>query len=240
MTIKQKIGAFLLPRLPISRRAFDLLRFETNAMMTRCIARLSPIAIARRRRLRRMDGIKVNLGSGGEGLAGWVNVDVRRHHHDQSLAWDIRRGLPFRDGQVSVLMAEHVIEHLDDRHEVPGLLREIHRALAPGGVVRIVVPDGERWVRAYVSGDPGAWSDLGFAQLPIDMPTAMTMLNHVFHQGGEHQFAWDFETLALALRSAGFRKVVKSSFGVSSRAGLAIDLAHHAPYSLYVEAIKDD
>jgi len=33
----------------------------------------------------------------------------------------------------------------------------------------------------------------------------MTMINHVFHQGGEHQFAYDFEIIRWALNNAGFQ-----------------------------------
>lgn len=64
------------------------------------------------------------------------------------------------------------------------------------------------------------------------------MINHIFHQSGEHLFAYDFETLSWALRHAGFREIVKQSFRQSCDPELAIDQENHAPYSLYVEARK--
>ena len=66
----------------------------------------------------------------------------------------------------------------------------------------------------------------------------MHVINHVFHQGGEHLFAYDFETLAWALQQAGFSTVNQMSYRTSRDPKLAIDQDNHAPYSLYVEAVK--
>jgi predicted SAM-dependent methyltransferase len=238
MTFKQRVGSILFPRLPVTRRTFDLFRFELNAAVTRVLVRVSPRYRRRRRALTHVSGLLVNLGSGGQGHPGWVNVDVMRHHSDQSLPWDLRRSLPFRDGQVALVFAEHVLEHLEFREEVPRLLRELHRVLAPGGRVRIIVPDGERWLRAYASDDPAAWAGLGVPELPADTPTRMALVNHVFHQHGEHYFAYDFETLTYVLAGAGFTTIERRAFRDSGADRLAIDQAHHAPYSLYVEAEK--
>jgi hypothetical protein len=89
-----------------------------------------------------------------------------------------------------------------------------------------------------VSNDQARWASLGIGKLPADIPTSMAMLNHVFHQCGEHHFAYDFETLAWALRQAGFLDVRQCSFGESSDPLLAIDRQEHSNYSLYVEAKK--
>jgi len=51
-------------------------------------------------------------------------------------------------------------------------------------------------------------------------------------------YAYDFETLAVRLRMAGFQEIHKMSFQTSHAAALQDDLANHRPYSLYVEAIK--
>jgi hypothetical protein len=62
------------------------------------------------------------------------------------------------------------------------------------------------------------------------------MVNHIFHQKGEHHFAYDFETLAWVLKQAGFEKVRKCSYRNSPDPELRIDQPNHQPYSLYVEA----
>lgn len=238
MTLKQKLGKIILPVLPLNRRTFDVIRFELDAALTRMLSGVSPRSRKARRDLARRKHLRVNVGSGGEGSEGWINIDVHRHHKDQTLPWDIRYSLPFEDNQVVMMLAEHVVEHLEFREDIPRFFSEVYRVLEAGGYFRIVVPDGERWAKAYVSRDPSQWKALGLSELPDDMPTPMAMLNHIFHQGGEHQFAWDFETINYALRAAGFGQVYRRSFRESGMDELAIDLPHHAPYSLYVEAIK--
>jgi SAM-dependent methyltransferase len=50
---------------------------------------------------------------------------------------DVRQGLPFRSEDFDVVECHQVIEHLEDC--VP-LMREIHRVLKPGGLLRISFP----------------------------------------------------------------------------------------------------
>lgn len=50
--------------------------------------------------------------------------------------------LPFRDGEVDVLVLSHVLEHLHDLH---GAVREMKRVLADSGVLFIELPDAARY-----------------------------------------------------------------------------------------------
>jgi predicted SAM-dependent methyltransferase len=238
MTLKQRLGQWFMPRLPVSREFVRELRFEANSRLCGLRNALSPRYHRDIRRLRRQTGLSLNVGSGGRGLAGWINTDAVRHPADQSFACDVRRGVPLNDGSVRRIMAEHVVEHLSFRHELPGVLAEFLRLLEPGGMVRIVVPDGRRFTEAYLRNDPAAWAALGFQELPGDLPTPMALLNHVFRQDGEHHFAFDFATLEWALSRAGFASVRRCAFGESADPLLAIDRREHAQYSLYVEARK--
>ena len=43
-------------------------------------------------------------------------------------------------------------EHIEPREELPRFLGDCHRALEPGGVLRIIVPDAERYLQAYCQG----------------------------------------------------------------------------------------
>ena len=242
MRLKQSLGRWLIPRLPGGRRTFDILRFEAGSLWQRACNGLNPAYHRRLRALRKMPAISLNVGSGGRGLPGWINIDARPAHADIYVAFDIRRRLPLRDGQAERIFAEHVIEHLDFRDDVANVFREFHRVLRPGGVVRIIVPDAERFLRAYVSRSAGEFAALGWdmTNLPGDIFTPMHIVNHVFHQGGEHLFGWDFETMQFMIARAGFTGIVKQSYKVSLDPQLAIDQPNHQPYSLYVEARKPE
>ena len=92
--------------------------------------------------------ILVNIGCGSMFHPAWVNLDsnpvdpaVRR--------WDVRRGLPFGDGEVDACYASHVLEHLP-RDRALLLLAECRRALRSGGILRLVVPDLEAIARHYL------------------------------------------------------------------------------------------
>lgn len=238
-TLKSRIGSVLIPFLPVNRRTFDILRHELRAMRTRAFNAVNPAFHWRVHDLRRREGLSLNIGSGGRGLRDWVNIELTRHR-DTTVRLDVRRRLPFSDGSVRRILIEHVLEHVDFVSDAPAMLRDYHRLLEPGGVVRIIVPDAKRFAVAYVSGDVAAWRELGWdlARLPSDLVTPMHIVNHVFHQGGEHLFGYDFETLKVLLLAAGFERIERSSFRRSVDPELAIDQECHAPYSLYVEAVR--
>lgn len=225
---------------PVGRRALMAFRFEAENLLQRCANTLSPAYYRKIGALRRMTGVSVNLGSGGRGAPGWINIDINSLHADQYVAHDLRRPLPLRDGQVKRIFAEHVVEHLDFRHDVPGAFAEFHRILEPGGTLRIIVPDAERFVHAYVTRSHEEFEALGWDldRLPHDIHTPMHVINHIYHQEGEHLFGWDYETMEWALRRAGFGQVEKQTYRVSRDPELALDRPEHAPYSLYVEAVK--
>src|SRR5436190_2446065 len=98
-TLKSRIGNWLIPRLPINRRAFDIARHELRAMRTATLNLINPSYHLRVAKLRRARDLQVNLGTGGRGLEGWVNVDLTRVS-DTTLALDIRRRLPLADESV--------------------------------------------------------------------------------------------------------------------------------------------
>jgi predicted SAM-dependent methyltransferase len=236
---RRAIERLLIPAIFVNRRVFDVARFEMHCLIRTARNLVDPRYQWRLHRWKRRRDISVNIGSGGKGRAGWVNIDARRHR-DSELVLDVRRGLPLADNQAARIFAEHVVEHLDFRHDIPRVFGEFHRVLRPGGVLRIVVPDGRRFVEAYISGDNERWRELGWdlERLPADLFTPMHVLNHIFHQGGEHLFAYDFATIAYALRRAGFREIHRHGYRVSFDPELCLDHEPHAAYSLYVEARK--
>jgi SAM-dependent methyltransferase len=142
------------------------------------------------------------------------------------------------------LYAHHIVEHVWF-DETQCFFRECHRVLRPGGTLRIVVPDAERFIRAYVSKEP--MKDLA-ELLPesrlggLRPYTPVGFISCAVHSGrmNTHRSAWYLETMSAALRrEAGFSTVLSSRCNHARDPNLAgHDTPHWAPQSLYVEAVK--
>jgi len=238
-SIKQKIGKLLIPKLPMTRENFDRLRFEFNAFRVNWRNRFNPFAGQKIRKAISIRPLSVNLASGPFGQSGWINIDMFRHPNI-SFTFDCRKKLPFDSESVERIRAEHMVEHLDIREETLKFLRECHRVLKKGSVLRIVVPDVAKFAEAYIARDKSKWLELGWDidNLPSDFDNPIYILNHVIRQDGEHKFGYDFEALQSIVRKAGFSEIIKQSFGVSSDPLLCADLENHKNYSLYVDCIK--
>jgi predicted SAM-dependent methyltransferase len=188
-------------------------------------------------RIRRFLGTRsspvfLNLGAGPRGVDDphWINVDAAPAPGVRFLI-DFRRPLPFADASLDGVFCEHVLEHFG-QEDGERLVREVGRILRPGGVFRVIVPDAEYVLRSYFESPDELVATRGDGQ-----GTAMEMVNSYFRQRYEHQFMYDWATLANVLLRAGFTDVVRSRFrepGGCSR--LRIDDPKYERESLYVEA----
>jgi SAM-dependent methyltransferase len=89
---------------------------------------------------------KVNLGSGGQSLAGYVNVDVNPNAAGVDLVYDLNQyPWPFDSDSIDEVCMDQVLEHLQDRNLA---VAEIYRILRPGGLAKISVPHFT-WQYAY-------------------------------------------------------------------------------------------
>jgi len=82
--------------------------------------------------------MKINLGSGGRPLEGYVNVDKFRGAPGVAVVHDLDLyPWPFQDGSADEVRADQCLEHLADHNRAVG---EMHRILKKGGTARISVP----------------------------------------------------------------------------------------------------
>jgi predicted SAM-dependent methyltransferase len=139
--------------------------------------------------------LRLHVGCGGRVLPGYTHVDVVPHEHVDIIA-DVRR-LPesFDEGSVDEIYACHVLEHVS-RHEVADVLAGMYRILAPGGTLRIAVPDIGKAMQMYVDKRVRLFPDLygllwGGQRSP-----------HDFHHAG-----FDSETLREMMRREGFESI---------------------------------
>lgn len=186
-----------------------------------------PVQRWRARRMQSVSPLRLHLGSGTNKLSRWVNVDLLRPGRTLDLYWDVRRPLPFPDASVEAIFAEHLLEHLPFAAGVE-LFRECRRVLQPGGIVRVGVPDLDRYVASYLGQD-----DI-IDRVRPGRPSRALALGEPFFQYG-HRCMYDFETMKLALLDAGFTHVERSGFG-KGRLQPSPDSIGRRDETLYVEA----
>ncbi len=177
--------------------------------------------------------MKLHLGCGSVNLPGFVNVDIADFphiDHQQSVA-DLAI---FADNSAELIYASHVLEHFD-QFEVKTVLDEWKRVLAPGGILRLAVPDFEQLVAIYHS-----TQDVG------------KILGYLFGQEKparkftHHKCTYDFRSLQVTLETAGFvdvkkydwRKTLHKDYPDCSQAFYNLDPKNRLFFSLNVECQK--
>jgi predicted SAM-dependent methyltransferase len=177
----------------------------------------------------------LNLGSGPRGLQNstWVNIDGYKDTNVHFLC-DFNRPLPFAPGTFDGIFCEHVLEHFDYPHG-KSLLIECNRILKKGGAIRIVVPDGQKFLKAYFE-EP----EFIIKYKECSTGHSMEAVNAWFYQRYEHQHIYDAAYLIDLLHKAGFTGAVKSSFKNSQLGmhSIVLDDPKYSWESLYVEAVK--
>ncbi|MEO1009100.1 MAG: methyltransferase domain-containing protein [Planctomycetota bacterium] len=169
--------------------------------------------------------VRLNLGGGFRWRQpGWICLDA-------TLGYDLAERLlaDYGDASVEAIFCSHTLEHLPvDR--AAALVRDCRRVLKPGGVLRLVLPDCERLVRAHNDGDDALLADPTFARHfpsveravvalggnPCDPPSQVEAKPH-----DRHWFFWDRYSLQWLLMWAGFERVQPACFGRSRHAGMA-------------------
>lgn len=149
---------------------------------------------------------------------------------------DVVKRIPEPVGSVDALYTSHMVEHLD-RDEVLAFLREAHRVLAPGGVIRVGVPDIRYHVNQYLAdGDADAF--VGRVYLTRPRPkTWQQKLTSLVVGDRQHQWMYDGASLSRLLAAAGFvdARVMPAGETTIPDPG-PLDLAERSPESVFVEA----
>jgi SAM-dependent methyltransferase len=158
------------------------------------------------------------------------------------MAHNLKRGMPFDSDSVDVVYHSHFLEHLD-REVAIAVLGEIRRVLRPGGFQRIVVPDLEQIIRAYMShldvcerdATEAAKHDAyiepiigqavrreGFGtsqQKPVRRLVENLFLGDARRRGETHQWMYDKFNLSALLMALGYTNVRVQTYDKSSIPG---------------------
>ncbi|MFL5907143.1 MAG: class I SAM-dependent methyltransferase [Solirubrobacterales bacterium] len=189
-----------------------------------------------RRYIRSTEEPRIQLGCGPHPLAGWLNSDLLMG----DIYLDVTRPFPLPDSSFAFVHSEHVIEHIPEEAGRQ-MLREIHRVLRPGGVVRITTPDLGKLVALYEDRSPVV-SRADYARYleegtyGIPHPRASQVLNTAMRAWG-HQFIYDEEDLVAKLSESGFVEVERVDPGESPHPLLAGLERHGSEWSNAAEAM---
>ena len=189
-------------------------------------------------------GIRLQVGSGGRVLPGWLNTEYAVFGGCAFL--DITQPLPFAVGAVELILAEHVIANLP-KDGAALFLRESYRCLQPGGILRLSTPNLTALSRALIADD---LEDVKFGLLkrhqrlyrPGEDITFCDLVNDIHYLWG-HRYLYTEGELFRQLRTAGFTQIERSSFG-QSRDPRLMGIDHHeaglelAYIDLIIEAVR--
>jgi predicted SAM-dependent methyltransferase len=119
---------------------------------------------------------------------------------------DVAKPLPFGNGCVDWVYAEHLIEHIPPLVAI-GWLSEVRRVLSPGGLLRLTTPDLAKYVQGYLD-DDGFFKKhrrrLAMMRVGPPMPERRAfMFNQIFYYYG-HRWLYDLDELRYVLGRSGF------------------------------------
>lgn len=146
-----------------------------------------------------------------------INIFKHKEVGGDVINHNVVNGLPFEDSSVQCIFSSHFIEHLTFEEAI-NFLKECHRVLRPGGILRIVCPDIMIWINKIYKG-----TDTNFFKTykdSLDVPywenyiypikdkikTNTQVLNSMIYNWG-HKWMWDFQSLKTELESIGFDSI---------------------------------
>ncbi len=96
----------------------------------------------------------LNVGAGAWFHPYWENLDNPRADYTKSLnasiGFDLTSGdsWPIKDNSLNIVYSSHTIEHLNDKFTLD-LMKQAHKKLKPGGIIRLTCPDIDVLLDAY-------------------------------------------------------------------------------------------
>jgi len=180
----------------------------------------------------------LNLGCGSNYIDGYINADFfyrpkfwKKNTLKREWQLDLRYKLNCKDEVFDGIFTEHTLEHLypDDSKK---LLQELFRVLKKGSIIRITVPDIEKYVNFYIGNN-----NINLDEFSNRYKTGCSGIRNVT-QNYFHFSAWDFEELKRYLEDVGFKDVQKMEFNQTKNEKLNLDIKERAWETIYVEARK--
>lgn len=176
----------------------------------------------------------VHFGCGSDYKQGWLNLDV----NNIADCWvDVRNPIKIQNNAVEFIYSSHMVEHLE-HHELIFHLKECHRILKQGGILRLGVPDFPSIIQnykdnAFLDKHRNAVPGEKFG-LPDKLICYMDLMNRAFYEFGKHRIGIDEQKITNLLIFAGFKKenIYLAEFDEK------YDVAVRRAATFYVQAVK--
>jgi predicted SAM-dependent methyltransferase len=186
-----------------------------------------------------MSTMKIHFGCGYNKLNGWINVDLDQSCKPDVIA-NLSQGLPFKSRSIDYIHSEDFVDQLE-LETAYHFLKECHRILKEGGVMRVLTPNLHQFAKRYVTRDTGL---LKLWNTQVGIPLKTGSLCELFNLGmrlGGHTFLYDDETLTCVLKECGFdpKKVSYQHSQESNLRGLDLR-SPETGISLYYEGYKNE
>jgi len=215
-----------------------------------------------------MNHVRLNIGCGQTPTEGWENFDntpsiglarsplklfllqslrMLNDKQIENIEWhkkhnirfaDATKKIPYADASVDIIYSSHMLEHLS-REGAQAFLVESLRVLRKGGVLRVAVPDLQKYIDQYQK-DKNAdhFMETTYVTAP-PLKTFKDKLKLLFVGYRHHQWMYDGASLAKLLAHVGFENVLVQPAGQTFMGHYGqLDLREREEDSVYVEATK--
>ena len=186
--------------------------------------------------------MKIHVGCGPHYIEGMFNIDLREDCRTNYCGdmFDLvapSHPLHIKPGSAKIVWSCHMLEHLSYPEGVCAALKAFNNWLAPGGVLRLAVPDLKRVAGYYINNNQKLFSMYGDSiDGELYKKKSRAEIFMFFMRGWAHTVVFDFDLISELLGDAGFKDVQQMPFR-ESRLG-------HWPHdrmpeeSMYVEGIR--
>ncbi len=203
-----------------------------RSQIQRTLVTLAGIVICYVRVKCSFDRRKINMLEMGAGSTrkknGFITLDVSLR---ADYPYDLRLGLPFPNGSLDLIYAEHVFEHFSYRQLVV-LFSECYDALKSGGVLSLVVPNARIYLSGYFHPNEFDQKEYCRHNWGLSYKCPIDYVNYIFYMDGAHRYMFDEESIQSILRDSGFREVRIREFDPN------LDQLARKYESIYAAAVK--
>jgi len=171
--------------------------------------------------------INLNIGGGpGVYTEGWKILDYKSVNWGEGkklydINWDIRRGIPLFDFSCKHIYCSHFLEHLN-WYEGDEFLAECYRVLITGGKIRILVPDGDYFIKKFAEKDekffrtPDSCFNHWLGNITDTFLWNILGAYYSRKRGFDrHAMFYNYENLSYRLKALGFKNIAQSEFNKS-------------------------